>query len=145
MWGCLVQPAYTPTVVSVQVWGGSLLLHRNVCGRQNPSIGVLDADCAHFAEAPRLVGRHAEGMAGVAVAVRAHGDVLLVAVRVVQNVGQPGVWLPGQEHREALGLPHHGRARSVMDDNRPRRGGWRWRNSTRVACPYARPREAGGK
>src|SRR5437763_16406980 len=64
------------------VWGGSMLLNRNVRERQDPAGGVLDADCARFAEAPRLIGRHAEGVAGVAVAVRAPGDVLLVAVRV---------------------------------------------------------------
>ena len=74
-----------------------MLLNRNVCGRQNPAGGVRDADCAHVAEAPCLVGRHAEGVAGVAVAVRAHGDVILVAVRVMQNVGQRCVRLPRQD------------------------------------------------
>jgi hypothetical protein len=36
----------------------SMLLNRNVCGRQNPAVGVLDTDCDCFAEAPRLVGRY---------------------------------------------------------------------------------------
>jgi hypothetical protein len=64
-----------------------MLLNRHVCRRQSPAVGVPDADCGRVAEAPRLVGRHAEGV---------------------------------------VGLPHHGSARIVMDDNRPRRGGgWR--------------------